>query len=116
MFINCFNQPVGGSCNNAILTLITGNATQTVCKEEPISNIEYTIGGDATGVQVTGLPNGITESYNNGIFTIYGTPTQSAVFSFTITTTGTPSGCTEATATVTITVNPPPLTGEIIPD
>ena len=107
---------VGASCNNAILTLNTGNATQTVCEYEPISNIVYTIGGDATGAQVTGLPNGITGSYNNGIFTISGAPTQSAAFSFTITTTGTPDACNEATITGNITVNPLPATGEIIPD
>ena len=107
---------VGGSCNNAVLTLNTGNATQTVCEEESISNIVFTIGGDATGAQVPGLPSGIAGSYNNGIFTIYGSPTQSGIFSFTITTTGTPSGCIEATATCNITVNPLPSTGEIIPD
>ena len=107
---------VGSSCNNAVLTLNTGNASQTVCEYEPISNIIYTIGGDATGAQVTGLPNGITGSYNNGKFTISGAPTQSAAFSFTITTTGTPAACNEATVTGNITVNLLPATGEITSD
>lgn len=107
---------VGGSCNNAILTLNTGNAYQTVCENDPITNIEYIVGGDATGALVTGLPGGVTGSYNSGVFVIYGTPTETAVFSFTITTTGTPAGCSEATVTGSIAVNKRPATGEIIPD
>jgi hypothetical protein len=105
-------------CINATLTLNTSNSTQTICENESITNIVFTVGGDATGAGVTGLPSGITGSYNsiNHTYTISGTPALSGTFNYTVTTTGTPSGCSEATTGGTITVGSLPATGEIIPD
>lgn len=62
---------------------------QIVCINSPITPINYTI-SNATGVNVIGLPSGITGSYNNGVFTISGTSTISGTFNYTVSTTG---GC-----------------------
>jgi len=78
---------------------------QAVCVNTPITSIIYSVSGSATGATVTGLPAGVTGSYNAGVFTISGTPTVSGVFNYTVTTTG---NCKPATATGTITVNPLP--------
>jgi hypothetical protein len=103
-----YNVNIVSACTNATLTLNTGNANQTVCNDKPITVITYTVGGDATGAGVSGLPAGVSGNYNTGTVTISGTPTASGTFNYTVTTAGTPSGCSEATATGTITVNPLP--------
>lgn len=86
------------------LTSPPGTASQIVCANTPITNITYSVSGGATGAGVTGLPTGVTGTYNAGIFTISGTPAASVsgVFNYTVTTTGT---CKPATASGTITVN-----------
>jgi gliding motility-associated-like protein len=84
---------------------ITPNTTtsiQTVCINTPIQSINFSL-ANATGATVTNLPLGVTGSYSNGSFVISGTPTQSGVFNYTVTATGT---CVSATATGTLTVNP----------
>jgi hypothetical protein len=91
-------------CTDASLTLNTANDIQTICELESIEEIEFSAGGDATGANITGLPNGVTGIYNAGIVIISGTPTESGEFIFTVTTTGTPANCSEATASGTITV------------
>ncbi|SMO49869.1 gliding motility-associated C-terminal domain-containing protein [Saccharicrinis carchari] len=89
---------------NAILTLTSGNNTQTICANASIDNINYTVGGSGTGASVTGLPAGVTGVFNAGVFTISGTPSVSVgTFNYTVTATGT---CANATATGTITMGP----------
>ena len=90
---------------NATITLTSGAGTniQSLCVNNAITNITYSISGGGTGAGVTGLPTGVTGSYNAGVFTISGTPSVTGTFNYTVTTTGT---CTQATATGTITVNP----------
>ncbi|HEX8517050.1 MAG TPA: gliding motility-associated C-terminal domain-containing protein [Bacteroidia bacterium] len=90
---------------NATITLSSAAATtsQTVCANNAITNITYTIGGGGTGAGVTGLPAGVSGSFSGTSFTISGTPTATGTFNYTVTTTGT---CTQATATGTIVVNP----------
>ncbi len=83
------------------ITLNSGNNNQTVCINTAIANIQYTVAGTGTGVNITGLPAGVTYSYTAGLVFINGTPTVSGTFTYTATTTGT---CTPATATGTITV------------
>jgi pectate lyase len=73
------------------LTLTSGTAEQSVQEGNEIQDIVYTWGGTATGVQVTGLPAGLTGQTNGSTYTITGTPT--AEGEYTITTqqsTGTP--------------------------
>lgn len=73
---------------DATLTLTSGNQLQTVCINSPIANITYTVGGGGTNASVTGLPSGLTSSYNAGVFTISGTPTSIGTFNYTVTTSG----------------------------
>jgi hypothetical protein len=95
------------SCTNATLTLSSGSASQSVCAGTAISDIVYTYGGGATGVNVTNLPAGLISSMNAGnqTITISGTPTAIGTFNYTVTTTGTLDSCEEDEATGTITVN-----------
>jgi hypothetical protein len=91
------------ACNDATLTLNSGNSTQSLCVNESIDDIEYAVGGGASSATASGLPTGVTGSYNSGIFTISGTPTENGTFEFTVTTSGTSSGCSEANLNGTIT-------------
>lgn len=112
----------GGACGNfndlmvnggnPIITLTSGAGTniQPVCPNRPITNITYAInGGGPTGGIITGLPTGVTGTYNAGVYTISGTPTvQPAVpviYNYTLTSAAT-NVCTNPTAVGTITVNP----------
>jgi hypothetical protein len=88
------------------LSSLAGTNTQTVCINTPITDITYNIGGSGTGATVTGLPTGVTGSFNAGVFTITGSPSTAtgSPFNYTVTTTGT-GLCTAVEATGTITVN-----------
>lgn len=83
------------------VTLNSANNNQTVCINTPIANIQYNIGGTATGAGVTGLPAGVSFTYSGGIVFIFGSPTAAGSFTYTVTTTG---NCAAATATGTLTV------------
>ncbi len=88
------------------LTSAVGTDNQTVCQNTPITNITYDIGGGLTPPAITGLPAGLTYTYNGLVFTISGTPTEHGTFNYTI---ETGSDCGEPkTATGTITVEQAP--------
>lgn len=78
----------------------TGTDEQTVCKGEPIEPIIYSVGSSATGPTVTGLPAGVTHTFNGERVTISGTPTTAGIYSYTLETTG----CNPTTLTGTIIV------------
>lgn len=82
-----------------------GSDAQTVCSNDPITNISYNVGGSATSATVAGLPAGISGSYNSGIFLITGVSTISGAFNYVVTTVG----GTSVTAIGTITINPLPV-------
>jgi hypothetical protein len=90
---------------NSVITLtsVVGTNSQTVCINNSISNITYSVSGGGTGAGVTGLPTGVSGTYSAGVFTINGTPSISGIYNYTVTTTGT---CTQTTATGTLTVTP----------
>ena len=77
------------------LTAPAGTDSQTVCKNTAINNITYNVGSGSAGPTVTGLPPGVTSSFNGLTLTISGTPTTAGTYNFTITTTGT---CNPTTA------------------
>ena len=87
------------------ITLNTANASQTVCLNAPIANIQYTVGGTGTNASVSGLPPGVSGNFSGGLFIISGSPVSAAgsPYNYTVTTTGT---CSPVTATGTITVTP----------
>ena len=91
---------------NATLTLDTANNSQNICSGSPIAPIQFTFGGSATGVVVTGLPTGVSAATSGNIVTISGTPL--STFSYSIRTDG---GCGTVTlggnvALVTSTITP----------
>ncbi|WP_335976423.1 HYR domain-containing protein [Gaetbulibacter jejuensis] len=86
---------------DATISLTSANNNQTICNGDSLVNITYNI-ANATGATITGIPTGISGSYNSGVFTISGTPSQIGTFNYTVT----PTGCGGNTATGTITVGP----------
>ena len=103
----CIKPALGGSIivtPDATIALTSSGSTtsQTVCKNYPLVNITYSIGGSGTGATVSGLPAGVTGTYNAGVFTISGSPSATGSFSYTVITTG---PCVIPTAAGTIDVN-----------
>jgi large repetitive protein len=78
------------------------NKDQTVCINTAIESISFTIDEAGTGATVTGLPAGITGSFENDVFTIIGTPTESGTFNYTVSTTGTCTNQTSITGTIQV--------------
>ncbi|MFM9026962.1 MAG: beta strand repeat-containing protein, partial [Bacteroidota bacterium] len=95
---------VSWSCSVS-LTSASGTNAQSVCSGTAIVPITYQFSG-VTGATVSGLPAGVTGSFNsaNNVFTISGTPTVAGTFNYTITPVG---GCSTTTATGSITVSSP---------
>jgi gliding motility-associated-like protein len=97
---------------NVTITLLTPVATtsQRVCINDPILPITYEVGNGATGAFLVAgtVPEGIQGSFNpiSKTFTINGVTQESGVFNYIITTTG---GCSVATLTGTIRVDPLPV-------
>jgi len=80
-----------------------GTDLQTICANSPITNIQYSVGSTVSSPIVTGLPAGLTTSFNGVLATFSGIPTVSGTFNYTITTTGT---CNPSSAKGSITINP----------
>ena len=96
---------------NPLPTMILSSAStttnQTICLNDSITPITYTIGGSATNANVSGLPAGVTGSYVSGVFTISGTPASSGTYNYSVNTTG---GCLPAVImNGTLTINPLPI-------
>ncbi len=85
------------------LALSSGSDNQTLCINTPITQIDYVSGNGATDVTATGLPAGVNAVFTGGTLSITGTPTESGVFNYSVTTVG---GCSSVTLNGTITVNP----------
>ena len=90
-FGGCGTATLGGTVafsTPVTLNLNSANNTQNICSGNPIAPIQYTFGNGATGVNVTGLPTGVTASTSGNVVTISGIPT--TAFTYSITTIG---GC-----------------------
>ncbi|MFM9005246.1 MAG: hypothetical protein ACKOSR_07050, partial [Flavobacteriales bacterium] len=102
------NVIITNNGNNSItLTSAAGTANQQVLQNSPINTITYST-VSATGATFSGLPTGVTGSWNANIVTISGTPTVSGVFNYTVTLTGgCPSANNSASGTMeSVAVNP----------
>jgi gliding motility-associated-like protein len=88
--------------NTIVLSSAVGTDAQAVCVNGNIIPIKYTT-NIATNASVTGLPPGVTGSWNANVFTISGIPTAVGTYNYTVTTIG---GCSVATASGTIVVVP----------
>ncbi len=107
-FVDATGCPGTVLCGNAISTIkLTSSEetqNQTVCQNGDIIGTSYTIGGMATSYTVSGLPGGVTATYNEATrtVTIGGAPTESGEFTYTVETAGEAASCKAATATGTI--------------
>ncbi|MBC7535933.1 MAG: proprotein convertase P-domain-containing protein, partial [Ferruginibacter sp.] len=72
---------------STFVNLLSGSGSDTVrtCKNVPITNIIYSVGTGATGPSVTGLPPGVSYSFNGVTLTINGTPTTLGTYNYTVT-------------------------------
>jgi len=104
-----------GGCNTqSSFTLSAGgvpsaaglpSSNPTLCRGSSINPVITISTSGATGIGVpSNLPAGVTASWSANTITISGTPTVDGVFNYSIPLTG---GCGTASATGTITVNPP---------
>jgi gliding motility-associated-like protein len=86
------------------LTLASGSNTQSICLGGSISTITHTFGGGATGVNVSGLPAGVSSIVSGNTVTISGTPstTIGSPFNYTITTSGGSCGTISLNGTITV--------------
>jgi surface protein len=97
------NYPVWGKEFSIVLT--SGAQSQTVTASTAITNIVYTATTICSGtlsVNATGLPTGVTSTFNNNAVTISGAPNQSGTFNYSIAISG---ASTSQTVTGTLTVN-----------
>ncbi len=89
------------------LNLTSSNAVQEICEGESIQDITYALAGGATGVTITGLPNGVTHTVNAGLVTISGTPSDDVdgttlPFTYTVTSTGSCDPALSLQGTITV--------------
>jgi hypothetical protein len=109
------NATVGGSngANGQIriswcaisLTSAPGTTNQTeICKGNPIAPITYSITGASTA-SFSDLPNGVSGTFNAGIISISGTPTEAGLNEYTVTITDGNCIGTELTGSIQVTPN-----------
>ena len=100
-----------GSDSTLQLKSAPSTTNQTLCDGEPITDIVYEIGGGATNAIATGLPDGLTPTFDAATneITITGTVTtdnwSDQIFSYTVSTQGNVTFCDEASLNGTIRVN-----------
>jgi len=100
-----------------ILNSTASSSNQVICMNSPITPIQYTFGGNATGVSVSGLPVGVTYAITGNIVTISGTPTTTlaGVFNYSITATGNACGAPNLSGTIEVTNGILPLFNQVVP-
>jgi hypothetical protein len=84
--------------NTITLTSVATTANQSVCTGSPITQIGYKTTG-ATSVQVSTLPNGLSQTNTAGVITISGTPSASVAY---VITAGGKCPSVEAKGTITV--------------
>jgi valyl-tRNA synthetase len=89
------------------LTSSLPTTNQTLCNGTPIQAITYLMGGGATAVSITGLPNGVAYQINGSSIQISGIPqiTTNQTFNYTINTLG-GCGAPVLSGTINVIVSP----------
>ncbi len=116
-----YSIPLIGGCGTVAATgtiTVTPNMTvtsaqpnATICLNQALTAISHTT-TQATGIGTpTGLPTGVTATWNANEITISGAPNVIGTFNYSIPLTG---GCGTVAATGTITINPRPEITDII--
>jgi gliding motility-associated-like protein len=100
---------------NLTLTSASSTTNQIVCLGSPLTNIVYSSTGTVSNVTVSGLPTGLTSSYSNQVFTITGTPTQTGIFNYTVSTVGCTTNDTKSGTIRVIEVPTVPTTSQVAP-
>lgn len=100
---------------NLTLTSASSTTNQIVCLGSPLTNIVYSTTGTVSNVTVSGLPTGLTSSYSNQVFTITGTPTQTGIFNYTVSTVGCTTNDTKTGTIRVIEVPTVPTTSQVPP-
>ena len=69
------------------LTLISASGTnnQTVCQFDNIDTIKYAVTGSNVTMSISGLPTGLSTSFVNGVYKIFGFTSQTGTFNYTLT-------------------------------
>ncbi|SDI49507.1 LamG-like jellyroll fold domain-containing protein, partial [Winogradskyella thalassocola] len=88
------------------LTSAPGTENQTVCENTPITDISFKVGGGLSGPSESGLPMGLTTTFDGLEYIISGTPTEFGTFNYTISTN---ASCGNKTFSGTLIVNPEPI-------
>lgn len=87
--------------------------SQVVCEDSPIVDIEYAVGGGLAGPLVTGLPAGLTATWNGVNLRISGSPTTPGEYTYEVFTTG---SCQQVRVEGLIVVKDVPDAGTIASD
>lgn len=87
--------------------------SQVVCEDSPIVDIEYAVGGGLDGPVVTGLPVGVTATWNGRNLRISGSPTEPGEYAYEVFTTG---SCQQVRVEGLIVVKDVPDAGTIASD
>ncbi|WP_075349019.1 PKD-like domain-containing protein [Algoriphagus marinus] len=87
--------------------------SQVVCEDSPIIDIEYAVGGGLAGPIVTGLPAGVSATWNGRNLRISGSPTTPGEYVYEVFTTG---SCQQVRVEGLITVRDVPDQGSIASD
>lgn len=86
--LGCYEKGVVDQFPGSVTT--PDNKTQTITEGTAIQDIVFTWGDGATSLNVSGLPAGINSTLDNDAktLTLSGTPTESGVFNYTVSTVG----------------------------
>lgn len=98
------SQLAGSCCNTSssttTLTSAIGTDNQSVCINNAIASITYSYNNFAP--TISGLPNGVNSTINNGIVTINGTPTIAGTFNYNLSIPGNCGGVQTTTGTIIV--------------
>ncbi len=103
------------------LTSAAGTDNQSLCRNASLTNITYSTKSDITGISNSGvagansLPPGVSATYNAGVITINGTPTNANTYNYSIPLVGGTCNSQNVTGTITVIANTTPTFTQLGP-